>query len=49
MTTTTVQEDKNGYFSTRLPKQLADSMDLEGGDKLEWKIMTGDTLSVTKK
>lgn len=48
-TTTTVQEDEHGYFATRIPKALGDGLQLEGGDKIEWRIESGNSLRIVKQ
>lgn len=34
-------------FTTTIPKALADAMDFDGGEKIEWKVESGDRLSFT--
>lgn len=46
-TTTTVQQDSNGYYSVRVPKALADAMNLAGA-KVEWTIESSGRLSIEK-
>jgi len=46
-TTTTVQQDKDGYYNVRVPKALADAMELAGA-KVEWKIESSGRLSIEK-
>jgi len=44
-TTTTVQQDKDGYYSVRIPKALGDALGL-GGRRVEWEINSGSSLIV---
>jgi hypothetical protein len=46
-TTTTVQQDSNGYYNVRVPKALGDAMNL-AGQKVEWKIESSGRLSIEK-
>lgn len=46
-TTTTVQQDKNGYYNVRIPKALGDALDLAGA-RVEWEVDSGKALTVTK-
>ena len=52
-TTSTIQNDdgterEQTQYRTTIPKELAEALELEG-EKLEWKIHSGDSLRVTKK
>lgn len=44
-TTTTVQEDSEGYYRTRIPKALGDAMGI-GGRKVEWEVTSGKKLTL---
>lgn len=46
-TKTTVTQDQDGYYRTRIPKALGDAMEL-GGEKVEWKVVAGNKLEVRK-
>lgn len=46
-TTTTVQQDKDGYYNVRVPKALGDALSLAGA-KVEWEINSGTSLVVRK-
>lgn len=46
-TKTTVTKDKDGYYRVRIPKALADALDL-GGEKVEWEVDTGNSLRMKK-
>jgi len=56
MPETTVQKsswtDNSGVertqYSITIPKNLAEALDLEQGDRIEWKIASGNSLRVTK-
>lgn len=42
----TVNQGANGQYKTTVPKGLAEAFDLDG-QKLEWKVDSGTTLSVS--
>lgn len=44
---TTVTQDKEGYYRVRIPKSLADAMNL-AGDKVEWEVESQNALKMTK-
>jgi len=46
-TTTTVHQDKDGYYSVRVPKALGDALSLAGA-KVEWEINSGNSLIVRR-
>jgi antitoxin component of MazEF toxin-antitoxin module len=46
-TTTTVQQDADGYYSVRIPKALGDALGLAGA-QVEWEVDSGKSLTVTK-
>lgn len=46
-TTTTVQQDKDGYYNVRVPKALGDALNL-AGKKVAWEVESGNKLSLTK-
>jgi len=35
-------------YSITIPKNLAEALDLEQGDPMDWKIASGNSLRVTK-
>jgi hypothetical protein len=45
--TTTVTQDKDGYYRVRVPKALGDAMGL-AGEKVTWKVDSENTLKMTK-
>jgi hypothetical protein len=47
-TTTTVQQDSDGYYSVRIPKALGDALGL-AGVRVEWEINSGTSLTVRKR
>jgi hypothetical protein len=56
MPETTVQKStwtgENGVertqYSIRIPKNLAEALDLEQGDAMAWKVASGNSLRITK-
>lgn len=38
--------DEQVQFRTTMPKQLAEAMDLDGGEKLEWQILSKSAVRV---
>jgi hypothetical protein len=42
-TKTAVNQNQNGQYTTTIPKQLADAMELEG-KQLEWRVSSGTKL-----
>jgi hypothetical protein len=46
-TKTTVTQDKDGYYRTRIPKALGDALDL-GGAEVEWNVESANKLSLEK-
>lgn len=47
-TTVTVQQDKNGYYSVRIPKAIGDAMQL-AGEKVEVQVESGKKISMEKQ
>jgi len=45
--TTTVIQDQDGYYRVRVPKSLADAMDLAGA-KVEWEVESSGALTMRK-
>lgn len=39
---------KRTQYSITIPKNLAEALDLEQGDRMDWKIASGNALRVTK-
>lgn len=46
-TTTTVTQDKDGYYRVRVPKSLGDAMDL-AGQKVKWEVESSSSLKISK-
>jgi len=46
-TTTTVTQDRDGYYRVRVPKSLGDAMNLAGA-KVEWKVDSSGALKMSK-
>jgi len=44
---TTVSQDKDGYYRTRIPKALGDAMDL-ADSKVVWEVESKNSLKLTK-
>ncbi len=44
---TTVSQDKDGYYRTRIPKALGDAMGLADA-KVEWEVESKNSLKLTK-
>jgi hypothetical protein len=45
--TTTVTQDKDGYYRVRIPKSLGDAMNL-ADEKVEWEIVSQNALKLAK-
>ncbi|MFB6199112.1 MAG: hypothetical protein ABEI52_12745, partial [Halobacteriaceae archaeon] len=45
--TTTVTQDKDGYYRVRVPKSLGDAMGL-AGEKVEWEVESAGALTMRK-
>lgn len=45
---TTVNKSENDQYQVTIPKALAEGLDLENGDKVEWKIQSGSALRMQK-
>lgn len=46
--TTTVTQDKDGYYRVRIPKSLGDAMSL-AGEKVSWDVDSANALRMVKQ
>lgn len=43
----TIQQKSNGQYTVTIDKQVAEALDLEHGDKAEWKISSRNSLKLS--